>query len=116
MRAPAAEVRERDDEADGAVAAHLQHADVVEENDAGDAGLVRGRTEQRADQHVRAARFVHDGGAETVVLRGEHFELLRDAAAAEVGPAADDDARGFAAGVGVNDLDALHRLPVEVGF
>ena len=62
----AAEVRERDDDADGAVAAHAEVADVVEEDDAGGAGRIGRLAEQRADDDVGAARLVDDGGAEAV--------------------------------------------------
>ena len=51
-RPDTSEMCERDNEADGSVSAHAEHADVVEEEDARDARLVRGLDEQRPDQHV----------------------------------------------------------------
>src|SRR6185369_3966347 len=44
--ARAAHMGERDDEADGPVAAHIEVADVVEEDDAGIAGRVGGLAEE----------------------------------------------------------------------
>ena len=66
----ASEMRERSHEADGAVPAHAEIADVVEENHAGLAGRIRRIAEQRADDGVRSARLVDDRGAEAIeVLR-----------------------------------------------
>ena len=104
----AAQMRERDNEADRPVPAHLEHADVVEEDDTRDARLVARFHEQRADNHIRAARFVDHGGAEAVVLLAKNLLLFGHRAAAEFRPAADDDARRFTAGVRVNDLDSFH--------
>ena len=64
--------------------------------------------QQRADQHVRAARLIDHGGAESVVLLAKHLELVGDRARPEFGPAGDDDPRGFAAGMGVDDRNAPH--------
>src|SRR5207249_2350918 len=64
----AAEVGQRDGDADGAVAAHADGADVVEEDDAGDAGRLGRLAQQGADEHGGAARLVDHGGAEIVVL------------------------------------------------
>ena len=55
-----------DDEPDGAVAAHAEIADVVEEDHAGRARRVVRLAQQRADHHVRAARLVDDARAEVV--------------------------------------------------
>ena len=95
----APEMCQRDHKANRPVPAHLQHPDVVEEDDAHDARLVRRLHQQGANDHIRAARFIHHRGAEAVVLLAEDFQLLGDTAAAEVWPAADDDARRFTAGV-----------------
>ena len=63
-RADAAHVGERDDQPDGAVAAHPERADVVEEDDARGAGRVVRLAQQRADEHVRPARLVDDARPE----------------------------------------------------
>ncbi len=67
-----------------------------------------GSTSSAPTMHVRAARLVHDGGAEPVVLVAEDLQPVGDAAAAEVRAAGDDHAGGFAAGVGINDGNFFH--------
>jgi hypothetical protein len=59
------------------VAAHAEVADVVEEDDAGCAGWVGGRAEQRADEDVGAAGLVDQGGAEMVVMLAEEIAAFR---------------------------------------
>jgi hypothetical protein len=88
------------------VSAHAEGADVIEEDDPAGAGRVGGFCQESADEDIRAAGFVDDGGAEVVVLGAEDLELVGDGARAEIGSAGDDDAGGFAAGVAVDDLDA----------
>ena len=63
-----AEPRQRGNEPDGAVAAHVQVAHVVEEDHTGGAGGVCGWREQGAYHHIVAARFIHYCRAEVVVL------------------------------------------------
>ena len=92
-------------EADGAVAAHAEVADVVEEDDRGGAGGVGGGKEEGADDDIGAAGFVDDGGAEGVVVIAEGLETVGEGAGAQIRSAGDDDACGFAGGVGVDDLD-----------
>src|SRR3546814_17003742 len=53
----AARVRQRDDQPDGAVAAHAEETDIVAEADAGRAVGAAGCTQQSANQHVRSARL-----------------------------------------------------------
>lgn len=86
---------EGDDEADHAMAAHAQEADVVEEDDTGDAGWVLRFHQQGSDDDFMAPRFANDGAAIGFELVGRN--------------AAQDDAGGFAAGVGVDDGDADHE-------
>ena len=107
-RTDAAQMRQRDHETNRAVAAHLERPDVVEEEDARDARLVRRLHEQRADNHIRPARFIHDGGTKTIMLFAEDLQLLRHRAATKVRPPTDNDASRFAARVGIDDLDAFH--------
>jgi hypothetical protein len=98
-------VRERDDQADRAVAAHAEVTHVVEEDHARGAARVGGRQEQPADEHVRAARLVHDRGAEGVVLFAEEGQALGEGSAAQVGGRPpDDDPCGLAARVRVDDV------------
>ncbi len=104
---------QRDDEADGAVAAHAQVADVIEEDDTGGAGLIDRFAEQRAYDDIRSARLVDDGGTEAVVEALKAFQPLGEGAVAEVGAAGDDEARRLSGGVGVEDGDADWGL---IGF
>ena len=69
-------------------------------------GILR-RDEQRADDDVRAARLVDDRRAEPVELASEPLAALRERAAAEIGAAGDDHAGRLAAGVRIDDFDAL---------
>ena len=79
-------------QADHAVAAHAEHADVVEKDDAGGASRIDGGDEQSADQDIRAARFVDDGRSERIVQFGESFSSLGEWAGAQIGSAGNDDA------------------------
>ena len=102
-------MRECDNQTDGTVAAHAQKADVVEKDRSGNACFVGRFAQEGADQHVGAARFVDRRRTETVMLIPEEFELFGDRSISEIRRAADDNARGFAASVGINDLDFFHR-------
>ena len=99
------EMRQGDDHPDGAVTAHAKVADVVEENDAELAVRLVRLDQQGADHDSGAPWFTHDGGAEIVMLRLEHLNALAQRAAAEVGPAFQDEAGGFTTRVSVEDLD-----------
>lgn len=80
-----AKPRQRGDKPDGAVAAHIQKTGVVEENDAS-GGRRRDRlAQQRADQHIVAARFENHRLTPAIEVTGETVAALRHAAAAEVG-------------------------------
>lgn len=104
----AAHVRESSNEANGTVAAHAQVTYVVEEDDAGNAGTI-GRFEKRcADNHVRAARFVDDGGTEGVMLFAKHVQSFGYCAPTEVRPPIDDNASGFATSVRIYDGNTSH--------
>src|SRR4029077_5208546 len=92
--------------ADCAVPAHADRADVVEVDDAGGAAGLRRLDQERADDHVRAARLVDAGRAEAVELAREALAPLGQAAAAEVRQPVHHDARRLAAGIGVDDLAA----------
>ena len=108
--ADAAQVGEGDHEADGAVAAHVEEADVIEEDHAGLAGGVVRLAEQGADDGVVAARLIDDGGADVIEVRRGTGRGVPGRAAAEIGAAGNDDAGGLAAGVGIDDADAAAHL------
>ena len=105
---------QRHRDADRAVAAHAQVADVVEEDDARGGRTGRPARGQGADHHVRAARLVDDGRAERVVTVAEDGQALGHRAGAELGAARDDHAGRLAAGVGVDHLDAMHGHPLRL--
>ena len=107
-RLDAPQVRQRGHQANRAMPAHLQHADVVEENDPRHARWIRWRHEQRPDHHIGATRFVHHGGTKAVVTCAEDVELLRDGTAAQFRPIVEHHPRRFAARVRINDRHALH--------
>lgn len=106
----AAYVFESYGEADGAVSAHIEIADVIEEDDAGGTVGFEGFAEKCADDGVITAGFVDDGGAEMVEVAAEALEAFVEGAVAEVGEAFDDETGGFAAGVGINNSDAVHGI------
>jgi hypothetical protein len=90
------------------MAAHAEVTDIIEEDDSGGAGWI-GRFEKScADNDIGAAGFVHDGGTKAVMSPAKNVQSFRHAAAAEVGPAADNDASRFATGVRVYDGNASH--------
>ena len=113
-RPDAAQVCEGDNDPDCAVTAHAKISDVVKEDDACDARFVARFAQERADEYVGAAGLVDDGGPETVVMLPKSPELVGDRTAAQVGSPADDDACGFAAGMGIDDLDSRHVFFVAV--
>ena len=90
----ASEVMQGGDEADHAVAAHAEQADVVEKGDTGGAAGVGGFGEQGSDDDFVTARLANEGAA----IAGQLFR----------GEAAEHDAGGLTAGVGVDDGDACH--------
>ena len=102
-----AQVRQRDHQADGAVAAHAEIADVVEKNHTRCAGRIFRFDQQRAHHHIRTARFIHDGGAKVVVCLLKTVTPDRERSAPKVRATGNNDARRFAAGVRINDPDAL---------
>ncbi len=105
------EVCQRGDQADGAVAAHAEVATVVEEDHSGTGFGIDRCAEQGADQYVAAARFEDAGGAPGVVALAEQAPALGHVALAEIGKAVDDQAGGLAAGMRIDDADALHGGP-----
>jgi len=105
-----AQMREGDDQSDGAVTAHAEVTDVIEEDDAGDAGGVDGFAEDGSDDDVGAARLVNDGGAEGIVEALEAVHAVGEWALAEVRASGQDEAGGLSAGVGVQDRDTANRF------
>src|SRR5438874_10135126 len=94
-----AHVRQCRNQADAAVPAHTEIADVIEENNARDAGGIRRLCEQAAYCHIGAARLVYDSRTKPIVTFPQDFQLVCDAAAAEIRAAVDDHASRFSARV-----------------
>ena len=88
----------------------MQHARIVEKNDARDVGGIDRFAQKRPNQHIGAARFVDDGAANAVEFRAKNFTPIGHRAMSEVRAAGDDDSRRLAAGVRIDDLDALQHL------
>jgi hypothetical protein len=78
--------RERRHEADRAVAAHAEVADVVEEDDTEAAIAAVGRTQQRTDDDIGPARLVDDCGTVVVELLTEARERSLSAPLPRSGP------------------------------
>src|ERR1017187_1338567 len=109
------EMGQRHHQPDGAVAAHAEVADVVEEDDAGVAGRVGGLAEQGPDDGIVAARFVDHRGAEGVELGAKAFEALGDRARAQIRPSGNYYPGGLAAGVRIDDADAVGHCAARAG-
>ena len=111
----APEVRECDDKADGAVAAHAQVAGVVEKNHACCIGRILRCAQQGAYQHLIAAWLEHGGGAPGIVLAAQKRSALGHAALTQVRKTGDHQAGGFTTGVRVNDLNSFHGFGCSLG-
>ena len=96
-------------EADRAVTAHVEVADVVEENDSGGAVLASRRDNGRTDDDIGAARFVHRRRPVAVEFVAKAIQAIGQGAFPQVGQAVHDYAGRFASGVGVNDFEGFHR-------
>ena len=96
---------EGDHQTDGAVTAHAEHTDVVEKDHARGARWILRLDEQGANDHIGAARFIHNGGAVVIVVALEQGAPGGERAATEVGATLHDDARGLATGMRIDDLN-----------
>jgi len=104
----ATEMREGDDQPDGAVAAPAEQADVVEKNDAKIAVLTVRGNEQCADDRVGAAGLVDDRGAVGIEVVAEAHGPFLERAAPEIGAAVEYEPRGLTASVGIERADGFH--------
>src|SRR5580692_7967234 len=77
-------------QADGAVTAHAQVADIVKEDDTGGAGWIEGIGEQSAHHDVGTARLVNHSGAKTVVLGAKTLQTVDKRTRPKIGPATHD--------------------------
>lgn len=70
-------VGERGDESDGAVPAHSEVADIVEEDHARGAVAIDWIAKQTSDDNVRTTGLGDDGRAERIVIAAEAFQPIR---------------------------------------
>ena len=90
---------------DGAVETAVETGYVVEENNTGDAVGVAGFAEVGAHDGLESAGFENEGTAEPVGFGGEEVPRGEGSRGGADGCAIDDDAGGFASGVGVDDTN-----------
>src|SRR5215472_9323125 len=112
----AAQVRERNDHAYGAVTAHAEISDIVKEDDACGARAIHGIAQKSAHDHVRTAWLVDDRGAKAVILRAKAFPAFGHRALSQIRTAGNDQPGGFATGVRVDDPDALCEVRIRKRF
>jgi hypothetical protein len=86
-RLDGAAVSERGDEPDGAVPAHADIADIVEEDDAHLAVRTMRLAHERAYNGIRATRLVDNGAAIVVKVFAKAFDALRQRTFPKIGPA-----------------------------
>ena len=99
------EVFEGFDQPDGAVETAVETGYVVEENNTGDAVGVGGFAEVGSHDGLESAGFENEGTAEPVGFGGEEVPRGEGSRSGADGCAIDDDAGGFASGVGVDDTN-----------
>ena len=104
----ATHVGQRGHQADGAVTAHAEVAGVVEEDHSGCRVGGNRLTKQGAHDHIVAARLQHGGSAPPVMCGRKQGSALGHTALAKIRKTTDDQPRGFASGVRVDDLYAFH--------
>ena len=88
--------------------AHAERADIIKVNDTEIAARAVGWHEECADDGIGAARFVDDGGAIGVEVAAEAGNAFGERPGAKIGTAGEDEAGGFAAGMGVEHVDRFH--------
>lgn len=104
------EVGEGLDETDRAMKAAVERGDVVKKDHAGDAGGVGGFAQVGPDHRVEATGLINQGGAEPVGFACQKFAGGEGSGDRGDGCSANHDARGFASGVGVDDLDSYYLI------
>lgn len=99
------EVFEGFDQSDGAVETAVETGYVIEENNTGDAVGVGGFAEVSSHDGLESAGFENKGTAEPVAFGGEEVPRGEGSRSRAFGCAIDDDAGGFASGMGVDDTN-----------
>ncbi len=100
----------RFDDADHPVTTHSQEADVVEENDAGEAIRICRLAKHRSYQNVRPSWLLHDSGSKVIELGGKLIPLRGQGTGSQHRPALDDHASRFAGGMRIDHTNLIdHR-------
>ncbi len=108
-RLDAIQMGERGHQADHAVPAHAQVADVIEEDHAGRARSVARLAKQSANEHVGAAWLIDDRRTKTVVLLLEGAQPFGQRARPQFRPAVHHKARWLAAGMRIDGLNFVQQ-------
>jgi hypothetical protein len=108
----AVQMSKRREKPDGAMAAHAEISDVIEEDNPCIGGRISRWTQQRSHDCVRTARFVDNSGSNMVKVLAKPNKPLTDAAGSQIGAATEHDPGGFTAGMRVYDLNA-HSLIIR---
>src|SRR5450631_3056222 len=107
-RGEVAGMAKRRDQSNRAVAAHTQITHVVEEDDAELAVGAVWMDEQRADEGIRAARFIYDSRTVRIEVLAKSLYALGERTATEGRAAIEHEARGFSARVRIEDAHREH--------
>src|SRR5271168_347507 len=94
-------------QADGAVTAHAEVADVIKEDDGGGAGGIDRVSEQSAHHDVGTAGLIHHSGTKIVVISAKTFQAIGERTRAKVRAAAHYQSGGLAPGVGVDHSNSM---------
>jgi hypothetical protein len=102
------EMRQRNNQANGPVAAHGQTADVVEENDASPARFIRRLNQQCTHKYIGTPWFVDHCGTKLVMLFAKDFQAVSNTAAAQIRCAGNNDTRRLPTSMRINDRYPFH--------
>ena len=113
----AAQVLQGHDQSDGAVAAHIQVADIIEEDDAASHDGSEGSHSSAPTMASISARLIDHRRAEMVEPVAEALQPFGHRAAPEIGTARDNHPRRLASGVGIDNVDpaADHARAASAG-
>ena len=103
------EVMKTRNHTNGAVAAHSQISDVVEEEDPTQSFRKRRWNKKGAHENIGTPRLIDDGGSVGVEAVPEFGETFRTGTRGQRGAAGKDEPGGLAAGVGIDDFDRSLR-------
>ena len=102
---------QRHRQTDGTVSAHAQHRPCIKVDHARHATRIDRLHQQRAYHGRLTARLQHQGAAEVLMLLCQPLGTLGQGAGAKLGPALDNDACRFAAGMAVDHTHSVTTPP-----